>query len=512
MAVLDTGSAQNAAALIRDETVDGANTAARVGGLLFDIAESVPFTGGVLTHAGLAGPYNDYNVSPIHSAFALRFSSSSVATFSGIVSQPAGAMRLVCNVGTLGTLIQLLHDSSLSLAENRILLPNEATLQIGPWQAVLLWYDATSARWRAVDQVPVSVAPMLSEVLASGDYTGGSDIVLSTGNALRGEDSEFSGGAVQILGGTTAVSANGDGGDILLTPGAGKGTGVAGKIFLDGKTDAGGFKVENVGAPTATTDAATKAYVDSHSAAGAGFGPFASRPVPGTAGRLYYATDSAIAQWVDDGTAWRPIVGGVVGKAPPTLAAFNAAWTAYNLGTASMAAGNGVLVMRGPNDAAVNTSRGWSIPTSDPAAWVEVALDDSSLRAGGITVLQHFGIGFRNSVGGAQFTLTSVRNNGVDYYTAGVIAGTWSSDTARTATQQAWFASLGSDANGPTFFRVRKSGTNLIAEVSRDRQNWQQLHSILTSLVNPTHITLVTHCQNFLTSACAIIKHLDWLA
>lgn len=58
--------------------------------------------------------------------------------------------------------------------------------------------------------------------------------------------------------------------------------------------------------------------------AGASIGLYAARPAAGTSGRIYIATDSACAQWVDDGAAWRPIVGPTptLGVAPPAASGF----------------------------------------------------------------------------------------------------------------------------------------------------------------------------------------------
>jgi hypothetical protein len=50
-------------------------------------------------------------------------------------------------------------------------------------------------------------------------------------------------------------------------------------------------------------------------------GAYASRPVAGTAGRVYMPTDGGI-QFVDNGAAWQPILDGTLGTQPPATGTF----------------------------------------------------------------------------------------------------------------------------------------------------------------------------------------------
>lgn len=59
------------------------------------------------------------------------------------------------------------------------------------------------------------------------------------------------------------------------------------------------------------------------------YGPYSSRPSPGTAGRLYLATDSHYTYAVDTGTSWQEYLDGVAVTPPAPLSA----WTALNMGT-----------------------------------------------------------------------------------------------------------------------------------------------------------------------------------
>lgn len=51
------------------------------------------------------------------------------------------------------------------------------------------------------------------------------------------------------------------------------------------------------------------------------YGTYASRPAPGFQGRIFRSSDGAV-EFVDDGTVWRPYIGGRSGKQIPLVAAF----------------------------------------------------------------------------------------------------------------------------------------------------------------------------------------------
>lgn len=51
------------------------------------------------------------------------------------------------------------------------------------------------------------------------------------------------------------------------------------------------------------------------------YGAFASRPAAGNAGARYVTSDCQ-TEWIDDGTEWRPLINGRIGKQPPSYATF----------------------------------------------------------------------------------------------------------------------------------------------------------------------------------------------
>lgn len=262
MSIVDKATARAAATVIRDETTPGANTAARVGGLLRDISDSVPFTTGTLSQDGLTGTRNNYNVSPIDTCFAIRISTPSTVEFTGIAQQGPGAVRLFINSGTFGTIF-LRHENGSSDAANRFKLPAEQDITLPPGAGVLLWYDPHSERW-TVASLEIPGVPSLSEALTEGNETDGEDILLSSGSVIRGHDGgEAPGHDVQLVGGD---SPEAEGGNIVLTPGTGGTT--PGVIRFEGDVDGDGYAVKNILDPVDPQDAATKAYVDSASTGG----------------------------------------------------------------------------------------------------------------------------------------------------------------------------------------------------------------------------------------------------
>lgn len=99
--------------------------------------------------------------------------------------------------------------------------------------STLLWeFSADGAAYDRVGGAP------LSHVLSLGEETGGSDIILSSGDVIRGEIGATLAEPVTLVGGTASGPGPFDGGDIRLRPGAGVGGGQDG--FISMQDPAGG--------------------------------------------------------------------------------------------------------------------------------------------------------------------------------------------------------------------------------------------------------------------------------
>lgn len=145
-------------------------------------------------------------------------------------------------------------------------------------------------------------------------------------------------------------SGNGSGGGIRMSGGGGGGNVING-VTVSGTPTSG---------QVLTATSSTAASWATPSGGGFSLGLLSARPAAGTAGRVYLATDSPGCKFVDDGTAWRPLIDHdcVLGYEPPVASL----WTACsgNAGSATITnisgttAGGGLLL---------------SSPANQPAGW-----------------------------------------------------------------------------------------------------------------------------------------------
>lgn len=248
---------------------------------------------------------------------------------------------------------------------------------------------------------------------------------------------------------------------------------------------------------------------------GMGYGPFASRPVAGSAGRGYVATDSPIAFWIDDGSEWHPIVGGVVGQGVPSLTDFENTWTRYNdAANLDVLAANGALTIKGNNDSSTE-SRGWSVATSSGTASIEIAFSDQTLIARGSDTYVLCGVGFRESGTEKAVTVQLARTvSGTGTLNHSVHHNRWNNDSARTShtegTNERLFGIM-NESGAPTFLRARRTATHVVCEVSRDRQLWTEVASydIASAFtVAPNQLIITTDCINVSTNGTFQVTHL----
>lgn len=209
----------------------------------------------------------------------------------------------------------------------------------------------------------------------------------------------------------------------------------------------------------------------------AGYGAFSARPAPGTAGDTYYASDAVVGEWVDDGSRWHPLIGGIIGEEVPSLTAFNGAWTIFNPGAGpdiSVAGTPGGLIFSAANGSALN-NRGWSHPAATSGnISIEAAFADLSSQFGGSGRFTIFGVGLRRAATGEAYMLSLARSDEIG---AGVyffdVSG-WTNDTTRPTFSQPRTQNFADDG-APVFLRARRFGSNFEAHFSRDRVNWWSL-------------------------------------
>ena len=92
----------------------------------------------------------------------------------------------------------------------------------------------TSSNFAAILAIAGAGASSLSSVLASGNTTGGSDIVISSGDAIDAPNNGAGVGFDFLINGSDGGGGLFAGGDIIITPGQGSGGGADGEVVLDG--------------------------------------------------------------------------------------------------------------------------------------------------------------------------------------------------------------------------------------------------------------------------------------
>ena len=106
---------------------------------------------GVISPAALAAAVDNYSPTDLATANVLRLDPGGASrNITGIAAQAHGKLLLICNIATANEDLVLKHQDASSSAANRIIGANVADVTIREGGSALLWYDATSGRWRVV--------------------------------------------------------------------------------------------------------------------------------------------------------------------------------------------------------------------------------------------------------------------------------------------------------------------------------------------------------------------------
>jgi hypothetical protein len=100
---------------------------------------------GDISPAQITGNQDDYNPTGLSTASVLRLDTDASRNLTGIAGGADGRILVVHNIGSFP--LVLVHDAT-STAANRFYLPGSANLQVNPNETAILRYDATSSRWR----------------------------------------------------------------------------------------------------------------------------------------------------------------------------------------------------------------------------------------------------------------------------------------------------------------------------------------------------------------------------
>ena len=124
---------------------------------------------GDISPTAIATSQNDYNPTNLSTASCLRLTASAAVNITGLQGGADGRLLTLYNIGATYA-ITLVSESASSTAANRFAIPASAVLS--PGGCIVLQYDATSTRWRAVSpSSSVGTGPLAHEVSAAGLVT-----------------------------------------------------------------------------------------------------------------------------------------------------------------------------------------------------------------------------------------------------------------------------------------------------------------------------------------------------
>lgn len=193
---------------------------------------------------------------------------------------------------------------------------------------------------------------------------------------------------------------------------------------------------------------------------GDGVGVFSGMPTAGVSGRRYVVTDGPIANWVDNGTDWRPIVDGVVGKKPPLIGSFT--WDNQGSSVVDYVGGAMVLTPKGvganglyasapatPWGVTACLALGYGADAEDFGAGLFFRSTDEQLHTFGYVV----------EAGGGSFLVAKKWTDSGTPLTNYVLKG------ISGVPHRAWL-------------RIENDGTNLKSSFSADGYNFALIHSV----------------------------------
>ena len=110
-----------------------------------DIPQNFSISGDI-SPTSISSNQNDYNPTSLSTSTVLRLTSDASRNITGLAGGADGRVILILNVGSNN--IVLKNQDAGSTAANRFLFPGSTGVTIQAEDAVTLWYDSTTSRWR----------------------------------------------------------------------------------------------------------------------------------------------------------------------------------------------------------------------------------------------------------------------------------------------------------------------------------------------------------------------------
>lgn len=156
---------------------------------------------GDLTPATITADQNDYSPTGLEDTSILRLATNASRNLTGLAGGSEGRLVVISNVGANDLVLK--DENGASAVANRFALAGD--IVISPDESLLLWYDATSSRWRANGVVSVN-AVSFAEIQ---DISAASRL-LGRGDSGSGDPEEILiGSGLQITGNTLGLSGAG---------------------------------------------------------------------------------------------------------------------------------------------------------------------------------------------------------------------------------------------------------------------------------------------------------------
>jgi len=156
------------------------------------------------TPTQLTANVNDYQLGI---AIVERLTSDASRNITGFIAPLTENIRVIMNVGSQNIVVK--HQSSSSLAPNRVISLSAADITLAPNDSIILWYDITTGRWREIHRLLAAALGSVTSVgltMPTGFSVAGSPVTTSgtlavttaLNGVIHGDGSAFSAADVDL--------------------------------------------------------------------------------------------------------------------------------------------------------------------------------------------------------------------------------------------------------------------------------------------------------------------------
>jgi len=151
---------------------------------------------GDISPSQITSNQNDYNPTGLSTASTLRLSTDASRNITGLQGGSDGRIVNIVNVGSFNIVLKD-DDGSTSTAGNRFALSGDITL--APDDGVILQYDSTSSRWRAIGKSPGASSGLVDDTAYDATTWNGDTTHAPSKNAIRDKIETMSGSSTSLV-------------------------------------------------------------------------------------------------------------------------------------------------------------------------------------------------------------------------------------------------------------------------------------------------------------------------